>query len=168
MTAKLCQFCDDNTPAVARVFFAWTTRSDGTRQEADKVLCAPHMRSKRDEFTNGSEDGPMDPAFEVLEEFDEALEAVASGQWDEELKYAHESGVRFVWSHGPYIDVFMTGSDSSPAHALNVYDYAKGAPTISTYEEFKAECDEWLDGLDDHDLMGYTEESWFQNRKRRG
>lgn len=169
MTVKRCQFCDDDTPAVARVFFAWTTRSDGKRQEAEKVLCAPHVRSKRDEFTNGSEDGPMDPAFEVLEEFDdEALEAVASGQWDQELEYMHPTGMRFVWGHGSNIDIFMQSGDSTPFETIGVYDYAKGAPTISTYGEFKRACDEWWDGLDGHDRQAYRSEAFWQNRKNRG
>ncbi|MFI1796601.1 hypothetical protein ACH427_04475 [Streptomyces sp. NPDC020379] len=166
MTVKLCQFCDDETPAVARVFFAWTL-SDGERREVERTLCAPHMRSKREEFTNGSEGGPVDPAFEILEEYEEALEAVASGQWDREMEYVHPSGMRFVWHHGSHIDIFMEPGDSTPFEAIGVYDYAKGEPTISTYEELKRTCDEWVDGLDDHDRKAYTSEAFWQNRDNR-
>ncbi|WP_274916848.1 hypothetical protein [Streptomyces sp. WZ-12] len=167
MVIKLCQFCDDETPAVARVYFAWTRLSDGEREESEKNLCADHMRSKRSEFTDGSEDGPMDPAFEVLAEFDEALEAVASGQWDQELGYIHPSGMRFVWHHGAYIDVFVEFGDSTAVATIGVYDYGKGAPTISTYEEFKRECDEWVTELDDHDRQAYASEAFWQNRDSR-
>ncbi|MDJ0463093.1 hypothetical protein [Streptomyces sp. H27-C3] len=168
MTVKLCQFCDDETPAVARIAFAWTL-SDGERREAEKNLCADHMRSKREEFTNGSEDGPKDPAFEVLEEFDDAaLEALASGQLSEELVYEHASGIRFVWQHGSRIEVFGDASDSVPVESLSVYDYGKGAITISTYEEFKGECNEWVDSLDDHDRKAYASEAFWQNRGDRG
>ncbi|WP_409238388.1 hypothetical protein [Streptomyces sp. PA5.6] len=168
MTVKLCQFCDDETPAVARVHFAWTL-ADGERREATKDLCAADMRSKKEEFTDdGREGGPVDPVFEVLEEYDEAaLEAVASGQWDQELKYVHPSGMRFVWGHGSHIDIFMESGDSTPFETIGVYDYAKGTPTISTYEEFKRECDEWVDGLDEHDRKAYTSEAFWQNQKNR-
>ncbi|MFJ2115145.1 hypothetical protein ACIOEX_25160 [Streptomyces sp. NPDC087850] len=167
MTVKLCQFCDDDTPAVARVFFAWTL-SDGERREAEKTLCAPHMRSKREEFTDGSEGGPVDPDFEVLEEFEEeALKAVASGQWDREMEYVHPSGVRFVWHQGSNIDVFMESGDSTPFETIRVYDYSKGAPRISTYEEFKRECDEWWDSIDGHDRKAYRSEAFWQNRNNR-
>ncbi|MFI2616636.1 hypothetical protein [Streptomyces sp. NPDC018584] len=167
MTVKLCQFCDDETPAVARVHFAWTL-ADGERREATKELCAPHLRSKRAEFTDGSEGGPVDPSFEVLEEYEEAaLEAVASGQWDQELEYVHPTGMRFVWGHGSNIDIFMEPGDSTPFETIGVNDYAKGTPKISTYEEFKRECDEWWDGLDGHDRQAYRSEAFWQNRENR-
>ncbi|WP_159048643.1 hypothetical protein [Streptomyces sp. NRRL F-4489] len=161
MTIKLCRYCDDETPAVARVFFAWTHR-DGRREEAEKDLCAIHLGSKRAEFTEGGEGGPTDPAFEVQEEYEAALDAVASGQWDRTLTYIRPNGIKFVWHRGLYIDVFMAPGDQTAVTALGCSLVEK-----STYEEFKRACDEWWDGLDGHDRQAYRSEAFWQNRDNR-
>lgn len=40
-----------------------------------------------------------------------------------------------------------------PLAEINLYDYAKGEPRISTREEFERECHEWEDALDEREFQ---------------
>ena len=78
-------------------------------------------------------------------------------------------GWLFEWAGGPYIDVRRPGTVSSPSFghegyrvpappvdAINVWDYATDAPTISTPQELADRAEQWLDALAaDWERQGY-------------
>lgn len=53
----------------------------------------------------------------------------------------HESGLRYEWNGGAYIQIFRSGFDDLvPFDVMNVWDYEKDCPRIpATLEAFKAE-----------------------------
>lgn len=67
----------------------------------------------------------------------------------------------FTWTEGsPNINI------NFPRHVghdlIKVYDYATGKVTISTREEMRAHVNEYMAGLDNHDLIAH-----WENRPRR-
>jgi hypothetical protein len=83
-----------------------------------------------------------------------------------------DAGVAFVWSGGPYIDIYwsdamairgpqweVNGVDAAvPFTNINVWDYGTDRARISGREEFEATCREWLEE-NRGNLGGYLEQS---------
>lgn len=148
-----CEMASHDSPpeAVAKVRLEWLL-SDGTECENVLKMCAPCLRSKREEFIR------PDDRFTVIEEYDGMLEAVAAGTQSDRLEWTSPDGMRFRWEHGQLIDVYFHHTDTVPIEAI---DARQG---VETFAEFKAACEAWLAELDDHDRLGYAEASGQFNR----
>lgn len=78
-----------------------------------------------------------------------------------------DSDIRFVWKQDAsagkiHLYWVVDGrTESEPFEVITVYDYAAGKVTIGTYDEFKAECEEWLSEHNSNDLNAY----WVDSRR---
>lgn len=68
--------------------------------------------------------------------------------------------LRFSYRGGEYIEVCFAGY--SGHDVINVFDYETGKPRIARREEFIAEVNDYLKGMDSYELRTY-----WENRPRR-
>ena len=78
-----------------------------------------------------------------------------------------DHGIVFIWRGGSNVGIFWadslklasaSGKLARPFMEFGVYAHATGKIEISTQAEFEARCDEWVDALDERDLVKYVEE----------
>lgn len=45
--------------------------------------------------------------------------------------------------YGAYIEIFMSSEHETAFEVINVFDYAQGLSTVTTFAEFEERCEEW-------------------------
>lgn len=84
--------------------------------------------------------------------------------------YRKASGVetyqlRFTYHEGdPYIQVMFRGQD--PHDVINVFDYEKAKPTITSKREVKAEVNEYMARMNADELRRHWEYSFYSSTTR--